>query len=343
MNIIGMTDQNSGCGYHRVILPLGFMQNIKGYVTNHITPDKTDGWDILLYNRLSPFDSKWQEARDILGCKVVIDLDDYWKLPPNHINHGHYENFGKRIENNIAVADLVTVTNKTLADKVREFNDNVLIFPNAIPFGRNQFIEEKRICDKIRIFWCGGVTHEEDLKMLRGPISKLKMHADKIQMVLGGYTDTDEYSKSIWQRMFSYFTCGGQLPYKKIHSTRPVNYMQMYEHADVMVIPLEASEWHSCKSNLKILEAASKRIPCIVSNVAPYNLDKDCPVLWVNSQKDWFTYMNYLILNPDAREYLGNKLYEWAKEKYNIEEVNRQRRIAFANLCEVPSHIPVLS
>jgi len=58
LKVIGMTDQNSGCGYHRVLLPLGFMNDIKGYVTNLITPDKTDGWDVLLYNRLSPFDSK---------------------------------------------------------------------------------------------------------------------------------------------------------------------------------------------------------------------------------------------------------------------------------------------
>lgn len=337
LNVIGMTDQNSGCGYHRVLLPLGFMQDIKGYVTNVITPDKTDGWDVLLYNRLSPYDKDWAEAKNILGCKVVIDLDDYWKLPPNHINFGHYEVFGSRIENNIRNADMVTVTNEALADKVRPFNDNVQVFPNALPFGRNQFIEDKRPSDLVRIFWCGGVTHEKDLKMLRGPISKLKMHVDKIQMVLGGYTDTDEYSKSIWDKMFSYFTCGGKLPYKKIHSTRPVNYMQMYEHADIMVIPLEDSEWHSCKSNLKILEAATKRIPCIVSNVAPYNNDKDCPVLWVNSQKDWFNHLNYLILNPDARIELGNKLYEWAQKKYNLEKVNEGRRSAFESLCEAPA------
>jgi len=333
LKVIGMTDQNSGCGYHRVLLPLGFMNDIKGYVTNLITPDKTDGWDVLLYNRLSPFDSKWDEARNILKCKVVMDIDDYWKLPPNHINYGHYETFGKRIENNIATADLVTVTNEALAVKAREFNNNVMIFPNAIPFGRNQFIEDKRPSERVRIFWAGGVTHEEDLRMLKGPLSKLKMYADKIQMVIGGFTDTDEYSKSIWDRMFSYFTCGGQLPYIKLHGTKPINYMQMYEHADIMVIPLEDSEWHSCKSNLKILEAASKRVPCIVSNVQPYNVEKDCPVLWVNSQKDWFTHLNYLINNPSARVELGNRLYEWAKEKYSIEKINEGRRAAFKSIC----------
>lgn len=333
LSITGMTSETSGCGYHRVILPLGFMQDIKGYVTNWITPDKSTGIDILLYNRLSPFDKLWKETKDALECKVVLDLDDYWKLPPGHLNYENYLVFGQRIENNIAEADMVTVTTEALAEKVRPFNSNVHIFPNGLPYGHNQFIEDKRESDRLRIFWCGGVTHEEDLKMLRGPVSKLKMYADKIQMVIGGYTDTDETSKAIWIRMFSSFTLGGQLPYMKLHGTGPINYMQMYEHADIMVIPLEDSEWHGCKSNLKVLEAACKRIPVIVSNVAPYNKDPEAPVLWVNSQKDWFSHLNYLINNPDARAELGNKLYEWANGKYNIEKINERRRSAFESLC----------
>jgi len=134
--------------------------------------------------------------------------------------------------------------------------------------------------------------------------------------------------------MFNSFTAGGQLPYTKIHSLRPTEYMQMYEYADIMLIPLEDSEWHACKSNLKILEAASKRIPCIVSNVAPYNQDSDCPVRWVNTQKDWFLHLNELILNPKLRETEGNKLYDWAKEKYSIEVANAKRFAAFSSICK---------
>lgn len=343
MNIIGITNQDSGCGYHRVLLPLGFMDGIKGYVTNWITPEKVDGWDIMLYNRLSPYDQKWNETKELLNCKVVMDIDDYWILPPNHINYHTYNHFKDRIENNLRQADMVTVTNHELLEKVLPFNSNSHIFANALPFGRNQYHAEKRHSKYVRIFWCGGISHEEDIKMLRGPISKLKVHADKIKMVIGGYTDTDENSRTIWQRMFSAFTAGGQLPYMKLHSTPPTTYMQMYEHADIMVIPLEDTVWHACKSNLKVLEAAAKRIPVIVSNVAPYNHDPDMPVLWVNSQKDWFSHLNYLILNPEARAEYGNKLYEWANKKYNIKEVNERRFKAFSDLCEAPALLPVLS
>lgn len=357
MNVIGLSNKNSGCGYHRILLPLGFMQDIKGYVTNIITEDNIEGWDIFVYNRMCQYDGNWDEFRRLMDCKVVMDIDDYWILPPNHINYNQYEASKARIESNIRSADLVTVTNRSLYDKVYPLNNNVQIFENGIPFGYNQFTESRRDDDRVRIFWAGSITHEHDMRMLSNPIRKLKMHADKIKMVIGGWQDATEvreqyhkgevklielmaaeYSESIWQRIFSSFTAGGQLPYAKLYGTGPNNYMQMYENADIMVIPLEDSIWHACKSNLKILEAASKRIPCIVSNVLPYSADSDAPVFWVNSQKDWFSHLNYLILNPDARREAGDKLYEWAKAKYNIEEINIRRRKAFADLCGTSAH-----
>jgi glycosyltransferase involved in cell wall biosynthesis len=333
MNIIGLTGPDSGCGYHRILLPLGFMNGITGYVTNLITEDRSSGWDLMIYNRLSPYDKVMDETKAMLGAKLIVDMDDYWKLPPNHMNFDHYEKYGEQIENNLRRADLVTVTNEALAIKCREFSDNVHVIPNALPFGHNQFIEDKRESDRVRIFWAGGASHEDDLRILKNPILKLKMHASKIKMVIGGYTDTDTASKKVWDRMFSSFTAGGTLPYIKLHGTKPNNYMQHYEHADIMVIPLEDTEWHACKSNLKILEAACKKVPVIVSNVAPYNQDKDCPVRWVNSQKDWFEHLNYLINNPAAREEEGNKLYEWAKESYNLIEVNKRRFELFSSIC----------
>jgi len=361
MNIIGLNNKNSGCGYHRVIIPLACMQDVTTYATNIITEDKINGWDIFLYNRMCQYDSDWNEFKRIMNCKVVLDLDDYWILPPNHMNYKLYEDSRARIENNIRHADMVTVTNKSLYDKVYPLNSNVHIFPNGIPFNLDQFNDNRRIDDRVRIFWCGSITHEHDIRMLRNPVQKLKVHADKIKMVIGGWQDATEtrerflkneakpiemmaaeHSEQIWKRMFSAFTAGGSLPYAKLHGTGPNNYMQMYENADIMVIPLEDSEWHACKSNLKILEAASKRIPCIVSNVLPYSADGDAPVLWVNSQKDWFSHLNYLILNPEARIEYGNKLYEWAYAKYNIVDINARRRAAFESLCGSPAHIPVL-
>jgi glycosyltransferase involved in cell wall biosynthesis len=329
MNIIGVTHKESGCGYHRVMLPLAFMNDIKGYVTNYITEDKTDDWDILLYNRICQYDLNWKKTKELLGCQVVMDIDDHWQLPLNHLYYNTYQDIAERIERNLMQADLVTVTNSNLLNKVKQFNDNVIVMPNALPYGLNQFNDTRVKSDKVRLFWCGSISHDNDIKILKEPLKRLQGRKD-IQMVMGGYNDSDAYTKSIWDKMFSMFT--GNLPSIKLHSASPTQYMDMYNFADIVLIPLEDSEWHACKSNLKILEAAAKRLPVICSNVAPYNMDVDAPVLWVNNQKDWFRYINLLTNNPSLRENLGNELYAWATKRYNFQEINQQRYDAYKSI-----------
>lgn len=239
MRILGLTQQQSGCGFHRIILPIGFMNNVKGYVTNHPVEEiMSEKWDILFYNRLSNFDNNLDEVRKQLSCKIVFDLDDDWVLPPNHILYDTYESFKPRIENNIRVADLVTCTNERLADRIYPFNNNVKIIPNAIPFGYHQFLPDKIEDEKVRIFWCGSCTHERDLALLRNPFKRLTTFKDKIKMVIGGYNEGDAYTKKIWDTMSSHLSSGGNLPLEKLGSLLPDAYMEMYEYADICVIPL---------------------------------------------------------------------------------------------------------
>ena len=178
-------------------------------------------------------------------------------------------------------------------------NKNVIIIPNAIPFGEWQFTENKKPSDKVRIFWAGGISHKNDLKILDKNIYRLTKLSDKVEMVIGGYCD-DYASKETWDKMVGYFTHDYKIPHTILTNTSPLKFMCLYENADVMLIPLENNTWNGYKSNLKILEAATKKIPCIVSNVAPYSKDKDCPVLWVNTPDDWMKHLKFLINNPNA-------------------------------------------
>lgn len=334
MKILGLTQKNSGCGFHRVILPLAFMDDITAHVTNHPTEEvMAEKWDILLFNRISIFDDKFEVLKSN-GYKIVLDMDDDWILPSNHVNFHDYQRLAPRIESNIKQADLVTCTNQRLYNRLKEFNSNVKIFPNALPYGEHQFTQTKQESEKVRIFWCGSVTHEPDLEILRNPFQRLLVHKDKIEMVIGGYNDANPYSKYIWFKMWQHYTLSNKLPNQLLKGLEPTEYMKLYEQADICVIPLENSEWHSAKSNLKILEAASKKIPVVVSCVEPYSIDTDAPVFWVKSQSDWFKHLNKLILNPELRKDYGEKIYQWAKDKYNFADINTRRRSAFTDLIK---------
>lgn len=333
MNILGLSQVDSGCSYHRIVLPLGFMDNVKAYVTNMPQEEVlAEGWDIVFYNRLSCFDADWDKVKSDLQAKVIMDIDDDWILPSNHIAQAHYEIYKTRFENNIRKAELITCTNEKLANKIKAYNPNIEIFENALPFGSSQFAYSKTESEFTRIFWCGSITHEYDLRILENPIKRLDNK--NVQMVIGGYNESNEMSKKTWTKMVNIFTNRMKLNHQVLHGLLPNQYMNLYKEADIMLIPLENSSWHACKSNLKILEAACNEIPCIVSKVEPYSRDKDAPVLWVEKQSDWLTHINYLLKNKNAIIDYGKKLKEWAESNYHIHSVNQRRRKAFADLIK---------
>ena len=333
IQVLGITQKQSGCGWHRVLMPLAFLPDSYNHVCNVPSEEilKERVFDILLFNRFSQFDNQWEETKK--HWAVVLDLDDDWMLPVNHPMYQFYERQKERVLKNIEAADLVTCTNERLADKISKYHKNIVILPNAIPLGEHQYTDYRNESDKVRIFWAGGSTHMEDIRILNGPFKRL-IGMKGIELVLGGYTDTDPNSKHYWDKLWHLFTNGGRIPNKKLNGTMPNDYMTHFEHADIMVIPLEDSAWHGCKSNLKILEAASKRIAVICSDVEPYNKDKDAPVLWVKNQGDWFKHIQFLVNNPSERINLGNELYEWAKNKYNYEHISTIRRAEFGRLIK---------
>lgn len=335
MKVLGVGDEESGCSFHRIVLPLGYMSNVKGLCTNMPTDEVfNEKWDILIYNRVSQLDGDIKNVKEKIGCKVVFDIDDDWILPSNNLYHESYKKLKPIIESNIAFADLVTTTNEELAKKIIPLNPNVAILPNGIPYGEYKYTPERLEDEKIRIFWCGGISHEIDIHMLKNPIRRLEPLKNKIQMVIGGYDNGNWLSKFIWNKMVNYFTSAQKLDFKVIANTTPKYYMEMFNHADIMLIPLVANDWSACKSNLKLLEASSKKLPCIVSKCKPYTLDHDAPVFWVEKQSDWYKHINFLVNNKQARIDYGEKIYEYAKAKYNIYDINRTRRATFENLIK---------
>jgi hypothetical protein len=335
IKILGFTFRGSGCGYHRVVLPLQNMGGVEGSVINNLEAVTPAKYDILFFNRLNRFcDGDLDRARKLFGCRVVVDIDDYWRLPVGHLYYDQYlKHDGPLIEANIRQADLVCVTNARLAEKVYPLNKNVEIFPNALPFGRGQFNEEKEPSDKTRIFWAGGSTHGPDLEILKGPLKRLKSHADKITMTFGGYYVTHEGEREIWEPMAKNFTAGFQLPFEIYPAVPPDHYLDLYRHADVCLIPLRESDWNGYKSNLKILEAAVKKTPAIVSAVAPYIDNPDAPVLWVKNQSEWYQNIKKLIHDKKEIETMGNALNEWGRKNFDLEPINARRRAAFAKIA----------
>ena len=322
MRILAITSKTSGVGYHRIMMPLVNMKKDYCLMTDTISEETFEGnYDIVVMNRMLANITPEQmfEWRKKYGFKLVVDNDDYWKLEPSHILYEHYvvNNVTEQILAWIRIADLCTVTHERLAEEVYQYNQNIEILPNAIPYGEEQFKDYKTESDLVRLFWSGSGTHGKDMEILRNPMKRINF---PVKTVIAGY---NEGEKPIWDSMIAAFTNGLKLNPKIYNYNEVTSYMAAYCDSDISLIPLIDSKFNSMKSNLKVLETAAKKNPAIVSNVDPYR--GFYPACHVNSQKDWYYWIKLLTKDPDARKSYGNALYDDCNKNFNLHEVNKRR------------------
>jgi hypothetical protein len=331
MRILNITSSNSGVGFHRIMMPIVHMEKEYALITDVLNDELLEqGWDILVMNRmLNEIDAKQMDTwRTKYGFKLVVDNDDYWELSESHLLYSRYKlnNISKLITDYLEVADLCTCTHERLADEISKYNKNVHILPNALPYGQEQFMDNKTEDYKVRLFWSGSGTHERDLEILRQPFKRLQ--GMNIRTVIAGYNDGE---KVIWDKMIDAFTCGLKLNPTIYNYAKVTEYMGAYTDSDISVIPLVDNKFNAMKSNLKVLETAAKKNPAIVSHVNPY---LDMPVHYVKSQKDWYKHIKDLVSDADMRKESGQKLFEFCQKKYNFDEINLDRKYIYSKLCQ---------
>jgi glycosyltransferase involved in cell wall biosynthesis len=123
---------------------------------------------------------------------IIGDIDDHWLVDPSHGLYQiiKFQQIDKKIVENLKIFDYVTTTNEYFASKIRQYNKNVVIFPNAINPRDKQFIPNREENDRIGVGYLGGSSHLKDLQLLHGVTNVLsgdKSIMDKTQLVLCGF------------------------------------------------------------------------------------------------------------------------------------------------------------
>jgi glycosyltransferase involved in cell wall biosynthesis len=318
---------NAGCDYHRVKLPCvhgaGYMDDspYQDFDVNNLLK-YIDVSELVVFNRSVPFTPEQIKKYQAKGIKFAADLDDWVELPWYHPLYKQYKTHSaKTILDAIRAADVVTVTTDRLYQKIKEFNRNTHVIPNALPFGLGQFRPHPapplRETDDFNFVYAGQSSHLEDVRLMQSQIIKLKT-IPGMTLTMAGYK-----SHKIWDQMEMVFK---NLPgYRRLENLPLEKYMMAYDGMDCSLVPLCVNEFNACKSNLKLLEAAAKKIPVIVSHVPPYRDDSEAPVLWVREPADWYKHMKFFVENPDLARQMGEDLYQWAFKKYNLADWNKVR------------------
>jgi len=313
MRIITVGQRNSGVSFHRLFNPVIYLPKDYAMMTDVLTEEELQkGYDILFINRyIAGMEiDEVVRLREKYGFKLVVDVDDFWHLDPWHILYGKYPT--KKVIDHIKAADMVTCSNELLALEIYQYNKNCMVVPNA--------------------FYAGSVTHEKDIAILKNPMKRVagdSMLKNNSTFILCGYSEDKEVVNQ-WGRMINDYMCGFKVD-GYIRNALPVDqYMNFYNEADACLVPLVASKFNAMKSNLKVLEAATKNAPVICSNVLPYS---DCKhIIPVNNQGDWFTNIKKVVKDAIYRQEMGKANGQWCRENFNLVKVNEVRSQIFKAL-----------
>jgi glycosyltransferase involved in cell wall biosynthesis len=263
---------------------------------------------------------------------------------------------------------------------------NVIVFPNAIDPTESQFIPQPTKSELIRFGWLGGSSHLYDIELLRDAFQLLSPKENNVQFVLCGFdingtiNEVDRTTgkikprnikplETVWYKYETIFTNNyktvtpsykdflhkfvreeydknEQLYYIRKWTESINKYATNYNHFDVSLAPLVKSDFNSCKSQLKVIEAGFHKKALIASNVDPYRLDLVSAIdngkytdkgncLLVDpskNHKQWGKYIKKIASNPSMIEDLGNRLYETVKDKYSMKVVCNERYQFLNNL-----------
>lgn len=284
------------CDYHRIILPA------LGLGIDPAEGVKKSELDV--FCRMSGLrDSK---------VPLIVDVDDYWYLYPHHYLYGNW-NGNKHTETIIEAlksATAVTVTNRKLFDRANQFNKNVYVIPNGLPFDQGQFTLGDT-SGPVRFIWAGGASHLHDLNVIRPVFSSLAFD----------FTIFGDDGYGEWTKIKNLFA--GKA---KVIKSLPVDRYMDGMKGNVMLIPIENNYFNNHKSNLKLLEAGCKGMAVIASKCEPYYNSCDEPyVMYASNPTEWALHMKYCVANPNFVADMGSMLAEHVRRKYPLEWMNRQR------------------
>lgn len=204
IKILVAVGDKAGVGYHRLIAPHKKIQEL--FPEEFEIEIKFEGsfdwkddnflknYQIIAFNRsIHTADENNVQLLDRLtklGIISVMDVDDYWNLPPEHPIHqiAVSDDLARTVTNSARMSDYVTTTTPHFASVIKELNENVHVIPNGVEPTEEQFTPKPIESSKTRFLLLGGSSHLHDWKHLQHMFAHLHHHyPTKVQAVLAGF------------------------------------------------------------------------------------------------------------------------------------------------------------
>lgn len=202
INVLVIPSDKFGCGLYRSVSPHVYLDKMYNesfsidieYNVDYSNLDFFKKYDIIHIHKgiISNMEIFWDFIKFCKENKIVtiLDVDDNWNVGKQHPLYASNKasKIPEKITKNLSMVDYVTTTTEIFADKIKPYNKNVLVFPNAIDPDEEQYKPIKNPSNKIRFGFVMGSAHEKDMEQIKGVFASLPQEIrDKMQVVLCGY------------------------------------------------------------------------------------------------------------------------------------------------------------
>lgn len=219
----------------------------------------------------------------------------------------------------------VTVSTNQLARELFPYNSAIFVIPNYLDKEVWDQPVVRRTDDKIRIGWCGGNAHADDLKMISKVLDKLiKEYKGKVIFETMGMTAQE--LAGVFPMKSQNDTCPscgyeGELHHHPGESLQNYPTVLASKGWDIAVAPVINNAFGNAKSDLKIKEYSAVGIPIVASPVQPYreaSVD-NAQIHFAETFSEWYNQLKDLIENPEKRAQISRQNKEWVS-KYWIQD-----------------------
>ena len=141
--------------------------------------------------------------------------------------------------------------------------------------------------------------------------------------------------------------------YRRCWTKDMSHYYSHYNNVDILLAPLETTEFNKVKSQLKVIECCFSKTAIIASDFGPYKLDINSMfgknntfdengngvlIDETRNHKDWFKAITKLVNNPELITTLQNNLYNSLHNKYSLETVVQDRAEFYKKIYKNINH-----
>lgn len=157
-------------------------------------------------------------------------------------------------------SDMVTTTTPILQETLSKINKNTVVLPNLI--NPDSYVTPEMVKKEVRIGWQGGVSHYEDLYMVRDAIKEVLHKHDNVKFVYFG--------DPRFLGLFS--TCDqNKIEFVPWCAQNAYNFKLALLNLDIGLAPVVDNMFNRNKSAIKWMEYSMVGAATVASNIPPYS------------------------------------------------------------------------